>query len=120
MFPRLPDYPALEIVERKGLGHPDTICDALAELSPAISVARTSIVSTKSRTTMWTRRCYAGAGLRRLGGGDVIAPIRIYRAGRAVGDLGGRTIPVEDIAIEGSRAWLRANMTRWTRSVTFA
>jgi S-adenosylmethionine synthetase len=28
----------LEIVERKGLGHPDTICDALAEnLSVALS-----------------------------------------------------------------------------------
>ena len=26
-----PGDPVVEIVERKGLGHPDTICDALAE-----------------------------------------------------------------------------------------
>ena len=32
-----PDESPVEIVERKGLGHPDTICDAVAE-SVSVSV----------------------------------------------------------------------------------
>jgi hypothetical protein len=30
---------AVEVVERKGLGHPDTICDALAEICDALAEA---------------------------------------------------------------------------------
>jgi S-adenosylmethionine synthetase len=37
-------------------------------------------------------------------------PIRIFLAGRAVTNFGNETIPVEDIAIEGSRAWLKATL----------
>ena len=29
---RIPNYSQVEFVERKGLGHPDSICDSLAEI----------------------------------------------------------------------------------------
>jgi S-adenosylmethionine synthetase len=40
----------------------------------------------------------------------VLAPIRIYLAGRATERIGERLIPLRDIAVEASRAWLRANL----------
>ena len=45
-----------------------------------------------------------------FGGGKVTDPIRIFLAGRAITNVGSETIPIEDIAIEGSRAWLKANL----------
>jgi S-adenosylmethionine synthetase len=45
-----------------------------------------------------------------FGGGKVTDPIRIVLAGRAITDVGNETIPVEEIAIEGSRAWPKANL----------
>ena len=40
----------------------------------------------------------------------VTEPIRIFLAGRAITAVGKETIPIEDIAVEGSRAWLKANL----------
>jgi S-adenosylmethionine synthetase len=45
-----------------------------------------------------------------FGGGRVTDPIRIFLAGRAITNAGNESIPIEDIAIEGSRAWLKANL----------
>ncbi len=45
-----------------------------------------------------------------FGGGMVLAPINIYLAGRAVTEVGGEAVAVEDIALENSRAWLRASL----------
>jgi S-adenosylmethionine synthetase len=46
----------------------------------------------------------------RIGGGTVLAPFSIYLAGRAVTQVGDEILPIDEIAIEGSRAWLRANL----------
>jgi S-adenosylmethionine synthetase len=45
-----------------------------------------------------------------FGGGTVLAPINIYLAGRAATEVGGDSIAVEELAVESSRAWLRANL----------
>ena len=45
-----------------------------------------------------------------FGGGSVLVPIEIYLAGRAISEVGNVGLPVSEIAIEGSRAWLRANL----------
>ncbi|MCA1409005.1 methionine adenosyltransferase, partial [Ensifer sp. IC3342] len=45
-----------------------------------------------------------------FGGGSVDAPIDIYLAGRATYQVGSDAIPIEEIAIEGSRSWLRSNL----------
>ena len=106
-----PDDPEVEIVERKGLGHPDTICDALAEtFSRNLCRAYRDRFGEIAHHNVDKALLCGGRAAPAFGGGDVIAPIRIYFAGRAVGDFGGSTIPVTDIAIEGSRAWLRANL----------
>ena len=106
-----PDAREVEMVERKGRGHPDSICDALAE---AFGI---------SLTRFYYERCgrvlhhnvdkvllAAGSSAPRFGGGEVIAPFEIYLAGRATQDIDGTPVPVADIAEQTTRAWLRANL----------
>jgi hypothetical protein len=51
-----------------------------------------------------------GRAISRFGDGKVVSPINVYLAGRATSEVGAECIPIEDIAIESSRAWLRANI----------
>jgi len=74
----------IEIVERKGIGHPDTICDALAErLSIALSryyLERFGLILHHNVDKALVR---GGAAYTEFGGGTVLQPIEIYLAGRA-------------------------------------
>ncbi len=106
----LPDSPAVEIVERKGLGHPDTICDALAE-----SVSRTLCREYRQRFGTILHHnvdkalLTAGRSAPAFGGGRVLAPISICLSGRAAG-LGGDAPAAKEVAVETARDWLRANL----------
>ena len=51
-----------------------------------------------------------GSASARFGGGDVTRPIEIILAGRVTRSVGGIDVPVEALAIESSRAWLRAHL----------
>jgi S-adenosylmethionine synthetase len=100
-----------EIAERKGVGHPDTICDALTEeLSHALCrfyIERCGLIlhHNVDKALLW-----GGAARPAFGGGEVLEPIEIYIAGRATRDARGVMVPVEALAVESSRAWLRANL----------
>ena len=106
-----PDSRDVEMVERKGRGHPDSICDALAEAF-GVSLTRT-----------YHERCgailhhnvdkvllAAGSSAPRFSGGEVTSPLDVYLGGRATQEVDGAVIPVADIAEQTSRAWLRANL----------
>ena len=101
----------VEIVERKGLGHPDSICDALAEeLSLALSrfyLERFGLIlhHNVDKALLW-----AGSSEPRFGGGRVREPIQIFLAGRAILEAEGVRVPVEELAREGSRRWLREHL----------
>lgn len=101
----------LEIVERKGMGHPDTICDALAEqLSLALSryyLERFGAILHHNVDKVLLR---GGAARAAFGGGQVLEPIDIYFAGRAVHEWRGVRVPIEELAIESARSWLRSNL----------
>jgi len=102
---------AVEVVERKGLGHPDTICDALAEsFSRALSREYLDRFGAISQHNVDKALLWGGRSIPRFGGGEVVDPINIFLAGRATSELGGECIPIEDIAVESTRAWLRANI----------
>jgi S-adenosylmethionine synthetase len=99
---------ALEIVERKGLGHPDTICDALAEnFSRALSNFYLSRFGCILHHNVDKGLLRGGAAHAAFGGGEVLAPIEIYLAGRATTQFKGVTVPIEALAIDTSRRWLR-------------
>jgi S-adenosylmethionine synthetase len=93
----------VEIVERKGLGHPDTLCDALAEeLSRSLSrfsLERFGVVlhHNVDKVLLW-----GGAARPAFGGGEVLAPFEVFLSGRATGECRGVRIPVEELALEGS------------------
>ena len=101
----------VEIVERKGTGHPDTICDAVAEeLSIALSkfyLERCGFIlhHNVDKGLLW-----GGAARAGFGGGEVLEPIELFLAGRATGEFRGIKIPLEEIAIESTRAWLKRNL----------
>jgi S-adenosylmethionine synthetase len=106
-----PDALETEIVERKGRGHPDTICDALAEafsigLSRAYAQAAGAILHHNVDKVLLA----AGSSAPRFGGGDLLAPIDLYLAGRATSSFDGIPIPVAEIAHETTRAWMQANL----------
>jgi len=106
-----PESLPFEIVERKGLGHPDTICDALTEnLSRALSRAYLERFGAILHHNVDKALLCGGAARPAFGGGEVTEPIDIYLAGRATARFEGVTIPVEEIAIEESRRWLRENL----------
>lgn len=101
----------VEVVERKGLGHPDTICDALAEtLSRNLSREYCKRFGRILHHNVDKALLCGGRALPKLGGGSVLAPVRIYLAGRATDRVGDEVIPLREIAIEGARSWLKANM----------
>src|SRR6266568_7412888 len=102
---------AVEIVERKGLGHPDTICDALAEtLSRNLCREYLKRFGTILHHNVDKALLSGGRAAPAFGGGAVLAPMNIYLAGRAVTSVGNDRLPIREIAIEGSRSWLRSNL----------
>ena len=101
----------VEIVERKGIGHPDTICDALAEtLSRNLCREYQSRFGHVLHHNVDKALLCGGRAEPAFGGGRVTDPIRIFLAGRAITGVGNEVVPVEDIAVEGSRTWLKANL----------
>ena len=69
----------VEIVERKGLGHPDTICDALAEeLSLALSRFYLERFGAILHHNVDKALLWGGRSRPAFGGGEVLEPIEIY------------------------------------------
>ena len=102
---------SVEVVERKGVGHPDTICDALAEsLSRALSREYRSRFGDILHHNVDKALLRGGRAIPAFGGGEVLSPINVYLAGRATSEVGAESIPIEDIAVESSQDWLRANI----------
>ena len=102
---------ATELVERKGLGHPDTICDALAEgLSRNLCRAYRERFGEILHHNVDKALLCGGRAAPAFGGGSVLNPISMYLAGRATAKVNTESIDIRQIAIEGSRSWLRANL----------
>lgn len=100
----------IEVVERKGAGHPDTICDALAETF-TLNLCR-EYQRRNGRVlhhNVDKALLCGGRAVPALGGGEVTEPIRIFLAGRAVSAIGSDVVPVRDIAIEGLRSCRRCS-----------
>jgi S-adenosylmethionine synthetase len=108
---QVPDEGPVEAVERKGIGHPDTICDALAEeLSRALLRFYVDRFGAPLHHNVDKVLLVAGEARPAFGGGEVLAPIEILLAGRATLEHKGIKVPVEEIAIETGRAWIRRNL----------
>jgi len=100
-----------EVVERKGLGHPDTICDALVEnLSAGLGRAYHERFGYILHHNVDKALLVGGTARPAFGGGEVLEPMEIILAGRATREFRGTSIPVDDLAIALSRQWLAQNL----------
>ncbi len=109
-FPKVSEQP-VEIVERKGTGHPDTICDALAEeLSIALSEMYRKECGAIMHHNVDKALLIGGIAEPKFGGGEMISPIEVYLTGRAINELNGKRLPVEELAIETAHTWLKENI----------
>ena len=101
----------IEIVERKGLGHPDTICDMLSEqLSLTLSKYYLDHFGLILHHNVDKALLAAGRSEPAFGGGRTLEPMDIFLSGRAIHDVRGKIVPVCDLANESTAAWLRQNM----------
>ena len=100
----------VEIVERKGIGHPDTVCDALAEeLSRALCrfyLERFGLVMHHNvdKVLLW-----GGSSSPAFYGGKILAPMEIFFAGRATCEYKGIKVPLDELIHESCSNWLRSH-----------
>lgn len=100
----------VEIVERKGLGHPDTICDALSEAySAALSKAYMERFGRIYHHNVDKALLIGGAANPRFGGGEINSPIEIHMVGRVTEQVRGEKLPIEEIYRESAKKWIREN-----------
>jgi S-adenosylmethionine synthetase len=102
---------AIEIVERKGLGHPDTICDMISEqASLALSRHYLDKFGMVLHHNVDKTLLAAGQSEAKFGGGRIIEPITIILSGRATSQAQGQTIPVSALVEASASEWLRKNL----------
>jgi len=102
---------SVEIVERKGTGHPDQICDCVMDaVSVALCKAYLHEFGTILHHNVDKGLLAAGRVSRRFGGGEVLAPMELIIGDRATFAAGGKEIPVVEIAEEAARGWIRSHL----------
>ena len=104
----------VELVERKGLGHPDYICDSVAEAaSKALSKYYIEKYGMILHHNLDKVLLVGGQANPVFGGGEVLHPIYILVSGRATTEIvrNGRVepIPVGKIIVEAVRNWIKEN-----------
>ncbi len=101
----------IEVVERKGLGHPDTICDSIMnEVSVKLSEEYLAKFGTILHHNIDKSLLAAGEVETRFGGGIVKKPMKLIFGDRATFEANGVSIPVGEIAIQTAKNWFRENM----------
>jgi S-adenosylmethionine synthetase len=98
----------VELVERKGIGHPDSIADGLAE-----SVSRElckmylkefdQILHHNTDET----QIVGGQSAPQFGGGDVLEPVYILLVGRATTEVNGERLPYRKVALRAAGDYLK-------------
>jgi len=100
-----------EIIERKGLGHPDTICDSIMnEVSVRLSKEYLERFGAVMHHNIDKALLVAGEVETRFGGGVVKNPMRLIFGDRATYKVGEVEIPIEEIAIQTAKEWIRKNL----------
>ncbi|MEW5790269.1 MAG: methionine adenosyltransferase [Pseudomonadota bacterium] len=100
-----------ELVERKGLGHPDTLCDALAE---AISLALNRMYQEHAGTILHYNvdkaLLVAGQCEKGFGWGRITRAMEFIVGDRATFKVRGKRLPIEGTVKEAVDGWLAAKL----------
>ena len=101
----------VEIVERKGIGHPDSICDGIAEaVSQGLSQLYLDRVGRVLHYNTDETQLVAGESAPRYGGGEMVEPIYVLIVGRATRNYDGRKLPVDATALSAARDYLNEHV----------
>ncbi len=97
----------IELVERKGLGHPDTLCDSLVE---AVSLALNRLYLARlgeiphynvDKALLVAGQCDKG-----FGGGRIRQPMELVIGDRATLTVGGRPLPIAETVEAAVHGWV--------------
>ena len=100
----------IEIVERKGIGHPDSVSDGIAEsVSRALSKYYLKEYGKILHHNTDQVEVVGGQSAPTFGGGKVLEPTYILLSGRATTKVGNDRIPFKSIAIKATREYLKSN-----------
>ncbi len=100
-----------EIVERKGIGHPDTICDlVMNQISVDLSKLYLKETGAIQHHNMDKALLVAGQSENNFGGGKIIKPMKMVLGDRATFDIGERKLPIGDFAIQTAKKWFEKNL----------
>ena len=101
---------SVELVERNGLGHPDSICDGIAEsVSRELSREYLKRFSCVMHHNTDQVELVGGEANPVFNGGEMIKPIYILLSGRATTYVGNEKVPVHKIAINAAKKYLKDN-----------
>jgi S-adenosylmethionine synthetase len=102
----------IELVERKGIGHPDSVADGLAEsISRALCREYLDRFGAVLHHNTDKTQIVAGRSRPAFGGGEVICPLYILLTGRATRVFKEEEIPVDTIAIKAARKLLGESLS---------
>lgn len=101
----------VEIVERKGLGHPDTLADLIAyEIGLTLSRYYIKKFGTILHYNVDKSLIAAGEAQTKFGGGIIKKPILIVLGDRATYRVGKEEIPVDKLAIKATKNSIKKNL----------
>jgi len=103
--------PQIEIVERKGVGHPDTICDSIADRF-ALSLTHYYLKKFGQifHFNVDKALLVAGETKTKFGGGKILKPMKIFFGDRATYKIGGEEVPIDEILKKSVYGWLKENL----------
>lgn len=97
----------IEFVERKGVGHPDTIADGLAEsVSRALCKMYIERYGRILHHNTDETQIVGGQSAPKFGGGSILEPIYILLVGRATTTVNGERLPYRTCAIKAAYEYL--------------
>lgn len=101
----------IEYVERKGLGHPDTICDSIMEsISVRLSQEYLQRTGRVLHHNIDKGLLVAGQTTPQLGGGTVEAPMRLVVGDRATIRIGDQQLAMDELIETAARDWMSKHL----------
>ncbi|MFN3384535.1 MAG: methionine adenosyltransferase [Archaeoglobaceae archaeon] len=101
----------IELVERKGIGHPDSLADGIAEsMSKELCREYLKRFGVVMHHNTDETQIIAGKSSPRFGGGEVVQPISIILVGRATKRVGDEMVPTDKIALRAAKNYVKKTM----------
>jgi len=100
----------VEIVERKGIGHPDSVADGLSEsVSRALCRMYLDRYDRILHHNTDETQVVGGQSAPKFGGGAILEPIYILLVGRATTEVNGERLPYRTTALKAAYEYMKKN-----------